>query len=150
MKAGGVIVAQWGMKWRYRTFAAAAFSMSAFALVHGGCASAGYERAAGERYGDEVRYVPNADGTFILALEERDLDDGTPIREVRFFLYDTSRGQVVYERTSTFRGSVSWEDEHRVRVVEIPGIVKIAGPAATEYLVDARTGRRVAPGGNPP
>lgn len=127
---------------------AALFVLSALA-VFTGCGSTGYERAAAERFEGPVTYVPSDGGAYVLAIEERSAADGAPLRELRFFVYDTASDSIAYERVSTFRGSVRWEDEHRVRVEEVPGIVRLEDTDPDVYFVDARTGRRVqgTPGG---
>ncbi len=124
-------------------------------LVGGGCASSQVvsdtaetdttmakeiKVEAQQRFGSSFDIAYNTDSTFALVQVANRAGRPTSQATVRFFLYDTGQGEVIFEDTIA-RGTVAWHDGYRIEVIKIPGIIRgdEQGDRRQGYLYDVQS-----------
>lgn len=101
-----------------------------------------YVELAKARYGENVEFIDNGVGNFVLVVSKAKPSQMAPHPEVSFFVYGKEESDVTYE--SEVVGSVTWLDDYHLEVVIVPGIVKAGSePGGVTYRIDVRTGSRV-------
>lgn len=103
------------------------------------------EVLAAARYGNAagVVYEPSEAGTHVLVQYRSASSPQQPLVTTSYFVYAVPQDRVVFEEQA-IQGTVEWRDGRYLRVHLTPGIVPVEGVAPTTYLIDVRTGRRVA------
>ena len=100
-----------------------------------------YQALAEARLEAPIRYVPNADSTYMLCIKDVEATALDPHPNQPFLVVEMATDSVRYAEPR-FQGSVAWDAPFVLRVSPMVGTVQQDRPGAG-YRIDVRTGARV-------
>lgn len=94
---------------------------------------------ATQKYGSPYDLLPNANNEFILCIKHE--KETTPLRPIKFFLYDVQKDSILYEREID-NGTVEWMNASQFSIKQIPGnITGNEPPDAFTEIYDIPSGK---------
>jgi hypothetical protein len=101
----------------------------------------GFEQIAKHRFGESATFVHNAEGDYVLCMQEIETAVQEPHPKISFFVFDQAGSRVVFEE-SEITGTVAWLDAYSIEVAIVPGMISSESQPLPGYIVDVRTGER--------
>lgn len=101
-----------------------------------------YKAISEEKLDGDVEYTFSNDSSYVLAFVERKGTAKQPQNLINFIVHDLKAEKVVYE-DAVENGSVSFYNEHALKIITIPGIMKEGHTIADHTTIyDLRTNEK--------
>lgn len=81
-----------------------------------------YKTLATQKFGPEVEYIPNEEGSMVLCLKKQK-DESNAGYGVAFLVFDTKQKMIIYEE-EIGKGSVTWHSNQELALFYTPGIMR--------------------------
>ena len=102
------------------------------------------ENVAKEEFGTQINFTTNynTDSTLVLCKTIFKPTPKDPHQSVKFFIYDTSKNDIIYDDFIK-HGKISWYGDHHLKISYIPEIVQTNYNTKDYiYIVDVLTGKK--------